>query len=157
MQGDAGAPGTNGAFGVGGFRNINFAVATWTLLATDALGTSGLRPLNPQTPIDQTITTLTNDAGVVITFSAPGACSLKIPNTLPNFPVGYQVTVMQLAAGQVKIEPVTGGSATISSANGMRYLRTQFSAATLIKASAGNGTTTYDSWYLFGDITNVVI
>ncbi len=157
MQGPAGAPGTNGAFGVGGFRHIINTTNNWTLLATDPLGTASLTPLNPQTPISDSVTTLTNDAGVVITFSAPTACSLKIPNTLPNFPVGYQVTIMQLGGGQVKIEPVAGGSATISSANTMRYLRTQYSAATLIKVSAGNGTTTYDSWYLFGDITNVVI
>jgi hypothetical protein len=155
--GTPGAPGTNGAFGVGGFRHINNTTNNWTLLATHPLGTANLTPLNPQTPIDQSITTTTNDVGVVITFSAATACSLKIPNTLPNFPVGYQVTVMQLGGGQVKIEPVAGGSATISSANSMRYLRTQYSAATMIKVSAGNGTTTYDSWYLFGDITNVVI
>jgi hypothetical protein len=159
MQGDdgaPGAPGTNGAFGVGGFRNIGSATSSWTLTATNALGTSGLRPLNPQTPIDQTITTLTNDAGVVITFSIGTACSLEIPNVLPNFPVGYQVTVMQLGAGQVQIKPVTSGTATISSANSMKYLRTQYSAATMIKVSAGNGSTTSDVWYLFGDLTNIV-
>jgi hypothetical protein len=155
-DGAPGAPGTNGAFGVGGFRNIGTGTSTWTLTATDALGTSGLRPLNPQTPIDQTITTLTNDAGVVITFSIGTACSLEIPNVLPNFPVGYQVTVMQLGAGQVQIKPVTSGTATISSANSMRYLRTQYSAATMIKVSAGNGSTTSDVWYLFGDLTNIV-
>jgi hypothetical protein len=155
--GTAGAPGTNGAFGVGGFRTLNASTTNWILLATHPLGTASLTPINPQTPIDQTITTLTNDAGVVITFAATAACTLRLPNSLPNFPVGYQVTVMQLGTGQLSVSPVTGGLATISSANSMRHLRTQFSAATLIKASAGNGTTTYDSWYLFGDITNVVI
>jgi hypothetical protein len=152
-----GAPGTNGAFGVGGFRDLSVNTTTWTLLATDALGTTGLRPLNPQTPIDQTITTLTNDAGVVITFSALVACTLKLPNTLPNFPIGYQVTIIQLGTGQLSVESLNANTVVINSANNMRHLRTQYSAATLIKKSAGNGTTTYDSWYLFGDITNVII
>ncbi len=157
MQGDDGPPGTNGAFGVGGFRNIGSSTLTWTLTATHPLGTANLTPLNPQTPIDQTVTTLTNDAGVVITFAAGvvGA-ALEIPNVLPNFPVGYQVTVMQIGTGQVQIKPVTSGTAIIRSANSMRYLRTQYSAATLIKVSAGNGTTTSDTWYLFGDLTNIV-
>ncbi len=156
-NGANGAPGTNGAFGVGGFRNLNVGTTTWTLLATDSLGTTGLRPLNPQTPIDQTITTLTNDAGVVITFSATVACTLKLPNTLPNFPIGYQVTIIQLGTGQLSVESLNANTVVINSANSMKHLRTQYSAATLIKSSAGNGTTTYDSWYLFGDITNVVV
>jgi hypothetical protein len=148
-NGTNGAPGTNGASGVGGFRTLNASTTAWTLLATHALGTSGLTIGGTQAT-----TTLTTDCGAFITTAATTAFTLTLPATLANFPVGYQVTIMQLQSGQVQIS-TTGGS-TVVSANGMRYLRTQNSAATLIKSSVGNGTTTFDSWYLFGDLTNVV-
>jgi hypothetical protein len=142
-DGTDGAPGTNGASGVGGFRTLNATTSTWTLLATNALGTSGLTIGGTQAT-----TTLTTDCGAFITTEATGAFELTLPANLTNFPVGYQVTIMQLGSGQVQIK--TDGTSTIVSANSMRYLRTQYSAATMIKKSA-------TEWYLFGDLTNVVV
>ena len=143
LSGAQGPPGTNGASGVGGFRTLNASTSTWTLLATHALGTSGLTIGGTQATI-----TLTTDCGAFITTEATGAFELTLPANLTNFPTGYQVTIMQLGSGQVQIK--TDGTSTIVSANSMRYLRTQYSAATMVKKSA-------TEWYLFGDLTNVVV
>jgi hypothetical protein len=143
MQGPAGSNGANGASGVAGFRTLGSSVTAWTLLATDPIGTPGL--LSDGTT--EANTTLTTDAGVFITTSANAAVTLTAPANLTNFPVGYQVSIMQLGTGQVHV--VAGSGATIVSANSMSYLRTQNSAATLIKKNA-------TTWYLFGDITNIV-
>lgn len=158
--GDPGTPGATGAVGVGGFRTI-LTGSSWTLLATAPLGTPGLTP-SPQSTITQANTTDTNDAGVFITsYHNAGTFQLLIPNILPNFPVGFQVSIMQIGTSQVEIKAATVTpptvAAVISSANNMKHLRTQYSAATLLKISAGNGTTTSDVWYLFGDLTNVVV
>lgn len=145
LAGATGAPGSNGAngaSGVAGFRTLSSGTTAWTLLATDPIGTSGLVSGGTETT-----TTLTTDAGVFITTSTNSAFTLTVPASLTNFPVGYQVSIMQLGVGQVHI--VAGSGAEIISANSMSYLRTQNSAATLIKK---NSTT----WYLFGDITNIV-
>lgn len=142
MQGPAGSNGANGASGVAGFRTLNSSTTAWTLLATNPIGTSGLVSGGTEAT-----TTLTTDAGVFITTSANAAVTLTVPANLTNFPVGYQVSIMQLGTGQVHI--VAGSGATIVSANSMSYLRTQYSAATLIKKDA-------TTWYLFGDITNIV-
>lgn len=160
-QGDPGTPGATGAVGVGGFRTIEFGTSSWTLLATAPLGTPGLTP-SPQSTITQADITNTNDAGVFITsYHNGGTFELIIPNILPNFPVGFQVSIMQIGTSQVEIKAATVTPPTvatvIASANDMKYLRTQYSAATLLKVSAGNGTTTSDVWYLFGDLTNVVV
>lgn len=165
--GNPGTPGATGAVGVGGFRTISSGTSSWTLLATAALGTPGLTP-TPQSTITQADTTDTNDAGVFITsYHNAGTFQLIIPNRLPNFPVGFQVSIMQIGTSQVEIKADTITApdvpATISSANNMKHLRTQYSAATLIKVSSGvvpvPPATTYtsDVWYLFGDLTNVVV
>lgn len=145
LAGATGAPGSNGAngaSGVAGFRTLGSTTTAWTLLATHAIGTSGLVSGGTETT-----TTLTTDAGVFITTSTNSAFTLTVPASLTNFPVGYQVSIMQLGTGQVHI--VAGSGAAIVSANSMSYLRTQYSAATLIKKDS-------TTWYLFGDITNIV-
>ncbi len=142
LGGLQGPPGTNGASGVGGFRTLGTGQTTWTLLATDSLSTGGLTLGGTEAT-----TTLTTDCGVFITTSCPTAFTLTIPTPLSNFPIGYQVTIMQLGTGQVQILGASG--VTIRSANSMTYLRTQYSAATLVKVSI-------TEWYLFGDLTNVI-
>lgn len=148
-QGPAGAvgpPGANGAAGVAAFRTLSNITTSWTLKADQPLGTPGLTPGGTQS------TTNTTDVGVFITVESPTAFTLTAPANLTNFPVNYQVTIMQLGDGQVEIKGSVAPAAvsTIVSANGMRYLRTKNSAATLIKKSN-------TEWYLFGDITNVVV
>ena len=144
LQGDPGNDGANGASGVAAFRTLSSTVNTWTLKADAAVGTA--------TPGGTESTTNTTDAGVFITTSTSSTFELTLPANLTNFPVGFQVSIMQLGTGQVQIKPDTTSSpnSTIVSANSMRYLRTQYSAATMVKKSA-------TEWYLFGDLTNVII
>jgi hypothetical protein len=140
--GAIGPAGANGAAGVAGFRTLSVGTTAWTLKADAPLGTPGLVSGGDQS------TPNTTDVGVFITTSSTTPFTLTVPANLTNFPVNYQITIMQLGTGQVQI--ATDGTSSIVSANNMRYLRTQNSAATLIKKST-------TQWYLFGDLTNVVI
>jgi hypothetical protein len=139
-NGTDGSDGANGASGVAAFRTLPATTTTWTLKADAAVGTA--------TPGGNESTANTTDAGVFITTAATAAFTLTLPANLTNFPIGYQVSIMQIGTGQVQI--TTDATSTIVSANSMRYLRTQYSAATMVKKSA-------TEWYLFGDLTNVVI
>ena len=139
-NGTNGSNGANGASGVAAFRTLPATTVTWTLKADAAVGTA--------TPGGNESTANTTDAGVFITTAATAAFTLTLPANLTNFPIGFQVSIMQLGTGQVQI--TTDATSTIVSANSMRYLRTQYSAATMVKKSA-------TEWYLFGDLTNVVI
>ena len=140
--GSVGPAGANGAAGVAAFRTLSVGTTAWTLKADAPLGTPGLVSGGTQA------TTNTTDVGVFITTESTTPFTLTVPANLTNFPVNYQVTIMQLGTGQVQI--TTDGTSSIVSANTMRHLRTQYSAATLIKKST-------TQWYLFGDLTNVVI
>lgn len=145
-QGDVGPPGATGATGVAGFRNLSVGTTAWTIVASGPLGTV---PYGG----DQTNGGTTTDCGVFIKASSAGLFQLSVPGSalpLANFPIGYQVTVMQIGAGQVEIKILTASDAQIFSANSMRHLRTQYSAATLVRHSA-------TEWYLFGDLTNVIV
>lgn len=139
--GPAGSDGANSSTGVAGFRDLGSTITTWTLKADAAVGTA--------TPGGTDTTTNTTDAGIVILTSNSAANTVRVPINLTNFPVGHQVTIMQGGTGQVQILPVSGSGVTIDSANGMTYLRTRYSAATLVKRSN-------TKWYMFGDLTNVV-
>lgn len=139
-NGTDGSDGANGASGVAAFRTLPATTTTWTLKADAAVGTA--------TPGGNESTANTTDAGVFITTATTAAFTLTLPANLTNFPIGYQVSIMQIGTGQVQI--TTDATSTIVSANSMRYLRTQYSAATMVKKSA-------TEWYLFGDLTNVVI
>jgi hypothetical protein len=139
-NGTDGSDGANGASGVAAFRTLPATTTTWTLKADAAVGTA--------TPGGNESTANTTDAGVFITTAATAAFTLTLPANLTNFPIGYQVSIMQIGTGQVQI--TTDATSTIVSANSMRYLRTQYSAATMVKKSA-------TEWYLFGDLTNVVV
>jgi hypothetical protein len=139
-NGTDGSDGANGASGVAAFRTLPATTTTWTLKADAAVGTA--------TPGGNESTANTTDAGVFITTATTAAFTLTLPANLTNFPIGYQVSIMQIGTGQVQI--TTDATSTIVSANSMRYLRTQYSAATMVKKSA-------TEWYLFGDLTNVVV
>lgn len=146
LQGPAGAPGATGATGVAGFRNLDAATTAWTIVASGALN---VVPYGGNQDDGSTST----DCGVLIKTLSANAFQLSIPGSglsTVNFPIGYQVTIMQIGAGQVEIIPESGSDAQIFSANDMRHLRTQYSAATLVRHSA-------TEWYLFGDLTNVIV
>jgi hypothetical protein len=100
--------------------------------------------INPQTD-DYTLAL--GDAGKLITIDYATGKSLIVPkNSVVAFPVGTQISVTGIGAGQITVEPVDG-DVTINSADGALKLRVQFSAATLIKTDT-------NTWLLMGDIAS---
>ena len=85
----------------------------------------------------------------LITASNASAQTYSIPtNANVAFPIGSQINIIQIGAGQVTINAVTSGTTTVLS-NGATAaapkLRVQYSSATLIKVAT-------DTWYVIGDI-----
>jgi hypothetical protein len=103
--------------------------------------------LNAQT--GTTYTFVLADNGKLVTASNAAAQTYSIPtNASVAYPIGTQINIIQIGAGQVTIEAVTSGTTTVSSTGATATapkLRAQFSSATCIKAST-------DLWYVVGDI-----
>jgi hypothetical protein len=100
-------------------------------------------PLNSQT--GTTYTLAVNDSGQLVTLSNAAAITLTVPtNATVPFAIGTQITITQANSGQVTVAGAVG--VTVNSADGDLKLRTQWSAATLIKTNT-------NSWILIGDIT----
>jgi hypothetical protein len=98
-------------------------------------------PLNNQT--GTTYTLVAGDAGDLITLTNGAAITLTVPtNATVPFANGTQITISQNGAGKVTVAGAVG--VTINSADGFLSLRSQWSAATLIKMST-------NSWILIGD------
>ena len=87
--------------------------------------------------------------GQVVTMNNASANTFSIPtNASVQFPIGTQINVLQIGAGQTTIQAVTSGTTTIQSTGATAAtpkLRAQYSAATCLKAGT-------DLWYVFGDI-----
>lgn len=139
MPGPTGADGVDGTDGATGVNAIRTESASTTMLSSAA--TPGT---NPGT-----------DKGVLVTISNANANTFTIPYDLgtTHYPINFQTSVMQLGVGQTRI--VAGvntlnntQSVTIRSANNMTYLRTQYSACTIIRVAQ-------NEYYMFGDLTNV--
>jgi hypothetical protein len=100
-------------------------------------------PLNAQT--GTTYTLAVSDAGQLVTLSNASAITLTVPtNAAVPFAIGTQITITQANSGQVTIAGAVG--VTVNAADSATKLRTQWSAATLIKTNT-------NSWILFGDIS----
>jgi hypothetical protein len=103
--------------------------------------------LNAQT--GTTYTFALTDNGRLVTASNGSAQTYSIPtNASVAFPIGTQINIIQIGAGQVTINAVTSGTTTISSTGATATapkLRAQYSSATCIKAAT-------DLWYVVGDI-----
>jgi hypothetical protein len=86
----------------------------------------------------------------LITASNASAQTYSIPtNASVAFPIGCQINIIQIGAGQVTINAVTSGTTTVLSTGATAAapkLRAQYSVATLIKAGT-------DLWYVTGDIS----
>jgi hypothetical protein len=108
------------------------AIATATVLINTQTGTS--------------YTPALADAGKLITANNAAAISLTIPtDATVDFPVGTQLLVMQLGAGQVTVSPVTSPTTTVNGKNGLKTSG-QFAFISLIKVAA-------NSWVVGGDAT----
>lgn len=85
-----------------------------------------------------------SDKGRMIEMNVGSANNLTVPadNTV-NFPVGTSIDILQVGAGQTTI--VASSGVTINRSTGLK-LRTQWSAATLIKRAA-------NTWVAIGDLS----
>ena len=103
--------------------------------------------LNAQT--GTTYTFVVSDNGKLVTASNASAQTYSIPtNANVAFPVGSQINIIQIGAGQVTLNAVTSGTTTVAStgaAAAAPKLRAQYSSATCIKVAT-------DLWYVVGDI-----
>jgi hypothetical protein len=94
-------------------------------------------------------TAVLTDNGKVVTMSNGSGNTFSIPtNASVAFPIGTQINVLQIGAGQTTIQAVTSGTTTIQSTGATAAapkLRARYSAATCLKAGT-------DLWYVFGDI-----
>jgi len=100
-------------------------------------------PLNTQT--GTTYTLVAGDAGDLVTLTNASAITLTVPtNATVPFAIGTQITIAQSGAGQVTV--AGAGGVTVNAADSATKLRTQWSAATLIKTAT-------NSWILIGDIS----
>jgi hypothetical protein len=94
-------------------------------------------------------TAVLSDNGKVVTMSNGSGNTFSIPtNASVAFPIGTQINVLQIGAGQTTIQASTSGTTTIQStgaAPAAPKLRVRYSAATCLKAGT-------DLWYVFGDI-----
>jgi len=86
---------------------------------------------------------LTDDGKVVEMNVASGNNLTVPPNSSVAFPVGTQIMIIQIGAGQTTL--VAGAGVTVNSTPGLK-LRAQYSSATLLKRAT-------DTWYATGDLT----
>jgi hypothetical protein len=88
--------------------------------------------------------------GQIVTMDNASANTFSIPtNASVAFPIGTQINVLQIGAGQTTIQAVTSGTTSILSTGGTAAapkLRARYSAATCLKAGT-------DLWYVFGDVS----
>jgi len=103
--------------------------------------------LNAQT--GTTYTFALTDNGKLVTASNASAQTYSIPtNATTAFPIGTQINLIQIGAGQVTVSAATPGTTTISSnaaSSAAPKCRNQFAALTCIKVAT-------DAWYVIGDI-----
>ena len=87
--------------------------------------------------------------GQIVTMNNASANTFSIPtNASVAFPIGTQINVLQIGAGQTTIQAVTSGTTTIQSTGATAAapkLRVRYSSATCIKANT-------DLWYVIGDL-----
>ena len=112
--------------------------------------------VSPSTPLTidaKTGTTytfvLTDANNELITADNSSAQTYSIPtNATTAFPIGTQINLIQIGAGQVTIQAATSGTTTVVSTGATAATpkcRAQYSAITLVKRDT-------DSWYVIGDI-----
>jgi hypothetical protein len=142
---------------------IGNGLTAWTSLAYQGAGDvtlSGTQTLTNKTLTDPKInlafdaetasyTAVLANNSQVVTMDNASANTFSIPtNASVAFPIGTQINVLQIGAGQTTIQAVTSGTTTIQSTGASAAapkLRARYSAATCLKAAT-------DTWYVFGDI-----
>lgn len=104
--------------------------------------------LNAQTGTTYTFV-LADADNKLVTASNASAQTYSIPtNANVAYPIGSQINIIAIGAGQVTINAVTSGTTTVLSNGGTPAapkLRVQYSSATCIKVAT-------DTWYVIGDL-----
>jgi hypothetical protein len=104
--------------------------------------------INAQT--GTTYTFVLTDNGKLVTASNASAQTYSIPtNASVAYPIGTQINLIQIGAGQVTVQAVTSGTtAVLSNATtaAAPKTRNQYAALTAIKVAT-------DTWYVIGDIS----
>ena len=89
-------------------------------------------------------TLVLGDKNKIVEMNVASGNNLTVPpNSSVAFPVGSQINILQVGAGQTTV--VQGAGVTVNAAPGLK-LRTQWSYATLIKRAT-------NTWVLVGDIS----
>jgi hypothetical protein len=103
--------------------------------------------LNAQTGTSYTF--VLTDNGKLVTASNAAAQTYSIPtNATTAFPIGTQINLIQIGAGQVTVSAATPGTTTVLSNAATPAgpkCRNQYAALTAIKVAT-------DTWYVIGDI-----
>jgi hypothetical protein len=135
-QGDTGPQGIQGTQGIQGIQG-NTGITGDTGPTGDPKLT-----INPQVA---SYTAQLSDAGNLIEILSGSATNFTIPtDATANFPIGTQISILQTGTGQVTIAAVTPGTTTVNATPGFK-LRSQWSAATIIKRAA-------NVWVATGDL-----
>lgn len=96
----------------------------------------------------QTGTTYTlalGDVAEIVTLTNASAITLTVPaNATVAFPIGTQIVIAQLGAGQVTVSPA--GGVTLNSYNSALKLTGQYAVATLVKRDT-------NTWLVFGNLS----
>jgi len=97
--------------------------------------------INAQTGVSYTL--VATDAGYLVTANNAAAIALTVPTDATVLPIGTQVLVMQLGAGQVTV--AGAGGVTVNGRNGLKT-NGQYAVISLIKIAS-------NSWIVSGDAT----
>jgi hypothetical protein len=136
-----GQSGTSAISHTGG-ATVKHVLVSEALNAFEA-GLNETIPLNTQT--GTTYTLVAGDAGDLVTLSNASAITVTVPtNASVPFAIGTQITIAQANSGQVTVAGAVG--VTVNASDSATKLRTQWSAATLIKTNT-------NSWILIGDLS----
>jgi hypothetical protein len=103
---------------------------------------------NAQTGTTYTFVLADADNKLVTASNAAGQTYSIPTNATTAFPVGTQINLIQIGAGQVTVQAATSGTTTVVSTGATAAspkCRAQYSAITLVKRDT-------DSWYAIGDI-----
>ena len=135
--------------------SLTLPTSTDTLVGrdtTDTLTNKTLTDAKINLALDAETTSYTSvlaNNSQVVTMDNASANIFSIPtNASVAYPIGTQINVLQIGAGQTTIQAVTSGTTTLLSTGATAAapkLRARYSMATCIKAAT-------DTWYIVGDI-----